>query len=240
MLTTAEPEPHPEQLPEEGRPVDPGSPPYLVPEPARLAQPLFEHDVVLHDPSTPATRYDLLAVTEVDAHNRVGIADAPTYHAAVRRNQLDELACTATRVDIDNLWVERVHAEWDDIPIERHPPEVHRPSPVPADVMLEHPIQPPIRELGRLRGRLAGSRAMVAWRLHDGALVIGQWQRVISAPHLSDDGEPNLVGDLDDLNQPNYQQSVVLCDEPDYFAWADTGITPSSIHIEPLCYVLID
>ena len=133
---TTESEPHPEQIPEDIWPVDPDSPAYMVPVPARLEQPLLDQRVVLHDPSVPATRYDLFAVSEVDAHNRVGIADAATYHAAARRDRLDQLARTAARVDIDALWVERIFSGWKTIPLELHPPDVDRPSDMPDEAML--------------------------------------------------------------------------------------------------------
>ena len=238
MLTTAEP--HPEQVPDEVRPVDMDSPPCMVPVPARLEQPLRDRRVVLHDPAAPATRYDLFAVTEVDADNRVGIVDAPAYYAAARRNGLDELARRAGRVDVDALWVERLYPDWDSIPAELHPPEVRRPRYMPPEVPVEHPIQPPIRRLGLLGLRLAGARAMLAWRHGDGTLVTHQGYRVISEGHLYDNGQPNLSGDLDDLDQPELYQAVTLCDEADYFAWADTGATPATTRVDQLCAVLLD
>lgn len=231
--------PHPERIPDDSgwhRPA-----PFLVPVPARQVAVLARRRVLLHDPDGPATRYDLIAVGEpgdepghradLGGHTElVPVLDVHDFHRArLEHDRGDRLRPAPIPVPLERLWVDRIYTNPDAIPDELVPPPAIIPAgrghTDPQRTWLAHPHRPPIRRM--VRGNACHGRLPVGTRAtYCGAHELRQGLRVLCEPFLHDYGQPNLHGDLDEIDQPLWIQSVSCCTEPDYYRWTITGAAP--------------
>lgn len=205
--------------------------PFLVPVPAASYESLIGKRVALSDPASKCWRYDIVVVSNPyfrpgheSAH--VNILD---HHDFCRANRTREKVVTAT-APVSLLWVERLYGDWSSIPDGLRTEPVALPPLQPhldEDSVRVDASRPPIRRTrqgNKVDSITIGSRVL----LNTPAGFIAGY-RVISDVHLRKHPGPNLFGDLDRMNDPIYLQCYSICDEDDYFSWAATGLTPSSV-----------
>ncbi len=219
---------HPERIPDLAWAHRPE--PFLVPTPAAQCQPLTGRSLILTDPGNRCWRHDITAVSEPFPDDQHGYAVATLdVHTLARTNRIKGKT-PAVCLALHHLWVEDLYPDWASIPDQLRPPPLEIPPLQPhlnADTLRVDPTRPPIRH-ARQGNKMGGAATIGARVILNTPHRLIRGFRVISQPHLVLHNGPNIFGDLDMVDAPLYLQCYTICDEPDYYHWADTGDTPPS------------